>query len=118
MNLNTTHKLSKTSKSSFFLSFIFVLLFFIQNSYSQTREIQLVNQTGFPIIEVYIAAPENEDWGFNLIEGYQLAPSNIAYSLIMDTDSCIFDLKVVLSNEVEIEFTEIDFCYDPVFYIE
>lgn len=120
MCLSIFHKQDKLGVSVFLTLFLICFFLFSQSALSQVREIQIVNQTGAPIMQVYIASPEEDDWGNNEINSP--IQNNSKYKIKdLNKQSCVFDIRVIITDdgiEYDIEYFDIDFCYDRVLIVE
>lgn len=117
MHINNIKLLTKTSKTV--ALFCFIICLFIQSTYSQEQDeqIEIRNTTSFVVKGIYIITPDQPNWGDNWIEMDILPDERIPFPAERFR-SCIYDVKVVFDNGYEIDYSEIDFCFEPVFIIE
>ena len=108
----------------FILSLTFLVLIGGFVSAQQLPKIHILNNTGYPIYEVYISSSEDDYWGNDWLKGETISSGTsreftlpVALSVDNEYDFCLVDtdddtytkMNVKLTNGFIVEFTFDDF---------
>lgn len=75
------------------------------------QDFDLVNKTGYPIEEVYVAPSSSDDWQEDVLgEGILENGKKVHIRFNRATKTCKWDLKVVYSDKETAEWNEFDLC--------
>lgn len=79
------------------------------------QDFTILNNTGFPIAQVFVSASAKEDWEEDVL-GEDILPegerTRIRFS--SDENACLWDLKVVYADEESSEWQGINLCETSV----
>lgn len=107
------------------LSGLILLLLFAGTAAAQVKEITIINNTEYPIREIYVSSTSSDEWGENLVEDGQIVEWGDEIIIKVDTaNECYFDFKLVDNEddfyrkwEVNLcETMEVEFIFDD--YVE
>ena len=74
------------------------------------RWIELTNNTGMPIVEVYISRVRADRWNIDLLGDDYLAPASSVLVDIDDSAGCRFDFKTVFDDGTTQIRRDVDVC--------
>lgn len=91
---------------------LFILLLVCATSvFSANRTMGIVNNSNSIIIGLFGSNVGRATWEENILHGDLILPGEVQYINFYDgTGSCVFDLKAVFSNGVEIERDSVNVC--------
>ena len=76
-----------------------------------SQDFTILNNTGYPIAQVYVSASAKEDWEEDVLGKDILADGDrTKIRFNRDEDACLWDLKVVYSDEESAEWQGINLC--------
>lgn len=80
-------------------------------AFADGREMQIVNQTGFEIIEFFSAHKDEADWGEDLLQGDAIGGDD---TRLMDLDDgsgyCLYGFRVIFDDGEELISEDINIC--------
>jgi len=75
------------------------------------QDFVLVNKTGYDIDEVYVAPANQDSWGDDVMEEDTLDNGEkVTIQFSRKEKECLWDLKVVFSDEDEVVWEDFDLC--------
>ncbi|MGE4278320.1 MAG: hypothetical protein AB7G62_01955 [Magnetospirillum sp.] len=75
------------------------------------QDFDLVNKTGYPIEEVYVAPSSSDDWQEDVLgEDVLESGKTVHIRFNRSTKTCKWDLKVVYTDKETAEWDEFDLC--------
>ena len=80
-------------------------------AFADGREIQIINQTGFEIVEFFSAHKDEADWGDELLQGQAIG--GYAEKLLDLEDGsgyCLYSFRVIFDDGEELVSDDINIC--------
>lgn len=75
------------------------------------QDFKLVNKTGYDIREVYVSATRSNRWGRDVLGTGMLHNGNqIPIKFAPTNKTCVYDIRVVYTDDDTAEWTEFDLC--------
>lgn len=75
------------------------------------QDFRLVNRTGFDVREVYVSPSRRSSWGNDVLGSGMLHNGNqVPIRFKPNNNVCVYDLKVVYTDDDTAEWTEFDLC--------
>ena len=76
-----------------------------------TQDFTILNNTGYPIEQVYVSASAKDEWEEDVLGRDTLpAGDRTKISFDRDEDACLWDLKVVYADEQSAEWQGLNLC--------
>ena len=80
-------------------------------AFADGREIQIINQTGFEIIEFYSAYKDETDWGANLLTDQPIGGDDERLLDLEDGSGyCLYSFRVIFDDGEELISDDINIC--------
>ena len=88
-----------------------LLLWAVPTSAAGDQDFTLVNRTGFDIREVYVSPTKAQKWGRDVLGTGMLHDTmQVPIKFKSTNTTCIYDLKVIYTDDDTAEWTEFDLC--------
>lgn len=83
----------------------------ISPAFADGREMQIINQTGFEIIEFYSAHKDEADWGENLLVDLPIGGDDVRVLDLEDGSGyCLYSFRVIFDDGEELISEDINIC--------
>lgn len=80
-------------------------------AWAGTQDFTVLNTTGYPIAEVYVSASSKDEWEEDVLGKDVLSEGErTKIRFDADEDACLWDLKVVYSDDESAEWQGINLC--------
>lgn len=84
----------------------------VSTAFADPRDFELINATGKPIIQVFVAPSNMDDWGDDIL-GTGILPAGNAVTIKFarfTEGNCYYDIKVVVDTGGEGELNQVNLC--------
>lgn len=102
----------KISKISIVLLFFVLVLFSANKSNAQALTYDVVNNTGFTLVDIYVTPAESSNWGNDILPN-SLFENGATVTVTIPADygtTCMFDMKITDEAGNYVTFSGIDAC--------
>ena len=84
---------------------------FAAPAWAGTQDFTILNNTGYPIAQVYVSASSKDQWEEDVL-GRDVLPEGERTKIRFDSDedACLWDLKVVYTDDESAEWQGINLC--------
>ncbi len=97
--------------------FLFILaagisFFSAKESSAQTLTYQVINNTGFTLVDIFVSPAESNNWGSDILPNNLFENGSTVTVTIPEGfgETCIFDMKITDTEGNFVTFTNIDAC--------